>query len=429
MKIIFNLIFPMITLLTFSSIAENKIDGIAAVVGDEIILLSELNAYTTLRLNSLGLKPESIDSLKYKNEFLNEIIDGKILLVHGKKDTTISVSDEEVEQATNNHISMLLKQNNISLDSLEVELQKQQGISLVKFKSDARKIIREQLIKQKVQQTYLYSTKITRKDVESFYKEYKDSLPEIGESVLLSKLSLNVLPSEKEKQAAFDKIKFVKQQLQNGVDFESCAKKYSDGPEAQDGGNLGFITKGSLNEITFEEKAFNLPVGQISEPFETRLGFHILKVVERRDQKVHLKQIFIKVEPPQKEVDKIYQKIDSIRFSCKNKVAFSNAIQLFSQDPATKSNKGELGWIPTIELPPEIKGVIDSLTIDSISKPIKDNHIISIYRLDNKVSKRSLTLDNDYFILENKAKEILVQKKLIELVTNWRKTIFVDIRI
>lgn len=419
---------PLVTFLSMVS-AQEKIDGIVAVIGDEVILQSELNAYAMLRLNSLGISQDSIDMKKYKSNFLNELIDGKVLLAYGKKDSTISISNEEVEQATNNHITMLLRQNNLTLDSLEVELQRQQGISLVKFKADARKAIREQLLKQKVQQSYLYSGKITKKDVENFYKEYIDSLPKMGESVLLSKLSLNITPSEAIRQQAYDKIQSIKQRLDNGADFADLAKQFSQGPEAVEGGDLGFIAKGTLSELAFEEKAFSLSQGQTSDPFETRLGFHIINVIEKRDQKVHIRQIFIKVEPPQEEINLITAKLDSIRIHCKTEKDFIALVKKHSDDPVSKVNNGLMKWSSILELPADIRGAIDSLPIGSISKPVHTNQTVSIYRIEKRASERILTLKDDYAILEKKASDIYAQRKMIDLVSKWRKDIYIDIRL
>lgn len=416
------------SLMTFLY-AQEKIDGIVAVVGDEVILLSELNAYSILRINSLGLKKDSIDMKSYREQFLEELIDGKVLLAYGKKDSTISVTNEEVEQATNNHIAMLLHQNNLTMDSLEAELQRQQGISLVKFKADARKAIHEQLLKQKVQQMYLHSNKLSRKEVETFYKEYIDSLPRMGESVLLSKISMTITPSESIRQKAFEQIQSIKQHLDNGENFSELAKKFSQGPEAAEGGDLGFIAKGTLNELAFEEKAFSLSQGQTSAPFETRLGFHIINVIEKRDQKVHIRQIFIKVEPPKEEVVRINGILDSIRTACKSEKEFILFVKKYSDDPVSKTNNGRMKWSSILELPSAIRSAIDSLPEGAITSPVQTDKTISIYRIDKRASERTLTLEDDYLILEKKAMDIFSQKKMIALVSKWRNDIFIDKRI
>ncbi|MCX7726173.1 MAG: peptidylprolyl isomerase [Chitinispirillaceae bacterium] len=424
-----NIVFILLVLCLKYSIADERLDGIVAIVDNEIILLSELNAYTALRINSMGVSGESVDTAKLKKEFLNELIEGKVLIAYGKKDSMISVTEEEVEQAAANHINTIIKENHLTPDSLDAELRRQQGITLSKFKVEIKKAIKEQLYKQKLQQMYLSTVKLTKKEVAAFYEEYKDSLPKVGESILLSKLSLKISPSDVVRQKAFEKIKAIKTQLDNGADFVEMAKKYSESLEASNGGDLGFIEKGTLNELAFEEKAFSLPVGVISEPFETRLGFHIIKVLEKRDQKVHVCQIFTKVEPTPEELSRVKNKIDSIRTSCKTKEDFVNAVKKFSDDPSSKASNGIMPWYVILELPSEIRAAVDNLPIGAISEPVISDKFISIYRVEDRVKERQLTLENDYSIIEKKAMEIKAQKRLRELVAQWRNKIYIDIKL
>lgn len=427
MPIIFLSAF-MFVVLSVSAFAQDRLDGIVAIIGNEIILQSELDAYTLLRMEGMGIK-DPADAVKLKKNFLNELIDGKVLLAYAKKDTTINVTETEVEQTLNNHISMLLKQNNLSLDQLDSELQRQQGISLIKFKSEARKAIKEQLYKQKIQQSYLSSIKVNRKDVESFFNQYKDSLPKAGESVLLSKISMKVASSNSARQSAYDKIKTIKQKLDNGEDFGELAKKYSESPEATMGGDLGFIAKGTLNELSFEEKAFNLALGQISEPFESRLGFHIINVTDKRDQKVHIRQIFVKIAPDEQLLKHVNSTLDSLRTSCKSKEDFSRAVHKFSSDLESINRDGSIGWISLLELPAAVRIAVDTLSSGTITKSVKEDNVYSIYRIDDRVKQRSLNIENDYGILSEKARDIMAQKKLIDLVSQWKDRLLIDIRI
>ncbi|NLW30379.1 MAG: hypothetical protein GXY77_02860 [Fibrobacter sp.] len=420
--------FILLVFAFFIHAQDNRLDGIAAIIGDEIILKSELDAYTMLRLNDFNNK-DSLNLSDFRNRFLNELIDGKVLLVYAKNDSMISVKDQEVDKALENHINMLLQQNNLTLDSLESEIRRQQGISLTKFKTEARKAIREQLYKQKLHQSYLYDIKITRKDVENFFNEYKDSLPDVGESVSLSKLSLELKPTESILQDSYKKINSIKNKLDNGESFEELAKKYSEGPEASIGGDLGFIEKGSLNELTFEEKAFKLSPGKVSEPFRTRLGFHIIKVVEKTDQKVHIRQIFIEIKPSENEINAVYATLDSISSACKSKKDFENAVVKYCVDKSTKSKKEYLGWNILLSLSSQLRTSIEQLKPGEITKPIKENNIVSIYRINDRKDNRKLTLEDDYKILEEKTIDIMAQKKLRDLVEKWRKDIFIEIRI
>ncbi|MFW6244341.1 MAG: peptidylprolyl isomerase [Fibrobacterota bacterium] len=420
----------MVTALAAVSFAaQEKLDGIAAVVGDEIILQSELEAYTLMRMGEMGLKPDSVDMKEMNRSFLKELIDNKVLLVHAKEDSTISVTNEEVENALNNHIAMLLQQNNITLEQLDKELRTRQGKSLPQFKSEARKAIQEQLLKQKVQQSYFLSTRVSRRDVEQFYTEYKDSLPSVGESVNLSKLSFKLAPSASVKQAAFDKITSIKKKLDKGASFEKLAKKHSESPEGADGGDLGFLSRGSTSQPTLEERAFGLPVGKVSEPFETGLGYHIIEVLDKKENQVRLRQIFIGVKPGDEQLQKIMVRLDSLSKAIKDKKEFAKTAKSLSADEATRKRGGSMGWVSLLDLSSPVREAIRNLEEGQISKPIKENDMISVYRVNERTEDRKLSIENDYAIIAGKAKEILAQKKLIEAVAQWREEIFIDIRI
>jgi peptidyl-prolyl cis-trans isomerase SurA len=415
--------------LSSTAFTQERLDGVVAVVGNEIILQSELDAYSLLRMEGMGINKDSSDISQLRKSFLNELIDGKVLLAYAKKDSTIKVTEPEVDQMLNNHISMLLKQNHLTLEQLDAELQRQQGLTLSKFKSQARKAIKEQLYKQKIQQSYLSFIKVSRKDVESFYKQYIDSLPKAGESVLLSKISMKITPTNSKRQEAYDKIRTVKQLLDKGEDFAELAKKYSESPEAIQGGDLGFVAKGSLNELAFEEKAFNLTRGQISEPFETRLGFHIINVLDKQDQKVHIRQIFVKIEPDEQQIKHVNSTLDSLRINCKTKDDFSKAVHKFSADLESKNRDGSIGWFSLLELPAAVRIAVDTLASGSVTRIVNEENMYSIYRIDDRVKQRTLNLENDYGILSEKTRDIMAQKKLIDLVSQWKQELFIDIRL
>jgi peptidyl-prolyl cis-trans isomerase SurA len=421
------------TLVLFFSLtlisSPQKLDGVAAVIGDEFILQSEVDAYTALRLNALGLKPDADELAKYRKQYINELIDGKVLLAHAKNDTTVQVTSDEVDRALDGHIASILDQNHLTLDSLEILLQKEQGISLAKFKSEARSAIKEQLLKQKVQRQYLSSIKVSRRDVEDFYKTYKDSLPLAGESVLLSRLAIEITPPASVRQAAYEKILSVKQRLSAGADFAEMAKKYSESPEAESGGDLGFIEKGTLNLIAFEQKAFSLPVGQTSEPFETSLGFHIVNVLARENQKVHVRQIFVSVAASPEQISRTTAQLDSIRQHCSSREAFIAAVKKYSTDKLSKVRSGLLGWKSLLDVPGPVRAAIDSLPTGGVTAVISNDKELSIYRVEDRAQERRLTLEDDWQLLADKAKDIQAQTKLIELVNRWRKQVYISIRL
>ncbi|MDR3012579.1 MAG: peptidylprolyl isomerase [Chitinispirillales bacterium] len=408
---------------------EGRLDGIAAVVGSEIVLFSELEAYAYMRFSAMGLNPDQVDVREFLYESLEDLIDNKILVVRAMEDTTIHVRNSEIESMLNNHISAILRQNNITMQQFDELLRIQQGTTLTRFRTEARRAIREQLYRQKLQQNYYFSVRVNRRDVEQFFAQYADSLPSAGESFELLKLTLRLASTDSVRQAAFDKIHSIKHRLDAGESFEELARTYSEGPEAASGGDLGHLVKGSTTEIAFEERAFALPVGRISEPFETRLGFHIIVVEEKRDMRVRLRQILIRHMPTERQREEVIATLDSLRQSVGSREEFEAAARAMSVDPATRLRGGDMGWLTPAEMPPAMRNIVTHLESGRISTPVVEDNLFSIYMVNQRVDSRRLTLENDYTLIEAKARDITAQKLLIENVRRWRERIFIDVRI
>jgi peptidyl-prolyl cis-trans isomerase SurA len=406
-----------------------RLDGIAAVVGSEIILHSELEAYAYMRFAAMGGNPDNINTGELLRESLEELIDNKVLLVRAIEDSSIVVRNDEIESMLNNHINGIMRQNNLNTEQLDQVLRAQQGTTLARFKTEMRRAIREQLHRQKLQQRFYFSTNVNRRDVERFFAEYRDSLPELGESFELYKLSLKLASSDSVRQAAFDRIRSVKRQLDAGADFAELAMRYSESPEGPSGGDLGYLEKGSTSEIVFEERAFSLPVGRVSEPFETRLGFHILLVEEKRDRRVKLRQILVRHAPTEQQRAAVIAQLDSIRQSVKTKEEFEAAARAMSADNATKTRGGALGWTTLVEMQPAVRNAVMSLEAGQISGPVTEDNMLSVYMVADRVDSRRLTLENDYAVIAEKARDIAAQKQLMGSVRKWRERVFIDVRI
>lgn len=418
-----------IALCTLSLSAAERLDGIIAIVGDSVILSSELEAFTFLQINQLGLQPDSLEMNILRYKLLNELIEGKVLLVHAEKDTNITVSSDELEGELNDRIKMILNQNRITLQEFEKLLEEEQGVTLSKFKKEIRQQIRQELLKRKVQQFYIASETVSRSDIEKFYHDFKDTLPAYGESILLSKITISLTPSDEVRQKAYAKITSLKEKLDNGEDFAEVAKQHSEGPNASYGGDLGYISKGTLNELTFEEKIFSLKPGETSEPFETRLGFHIINVLDRKDQKVHVRQLFVNITPPEKEIQTIIALFDSIKAECRSKECFVAAVEKYSKDEASKARKGQLPWQALVELDTKIKESFDTLAAGTIGSSVRNENSISLYRIEEIKESRKLTLTEDWNKISQIAQQFYSQKRLIELVDRWQKELFIDIRL
>jgi peptidyl-prolyl cis-trans isomerase SurA len=406
-----------------------RIEGVAAVVGDSIILDSELRAYAFMKASQSGDTLTQEGFARQAPVLLDELIDGKVLLVHAERDTNITVSPREIDRAVDMRIAQMLQQYRLSEEQLAERLRQEQNMSMTKFRSQLRNQVRQEIIKQKVQQLYVSEERVGKSEVEAFYREYRDSLPAAGESVRLSMVRIGIKPSSSVRQDAFDRITSIKERLDNGEDFAELAKSFSEGPNAQAGGDIGFISKGSLGELAFEEKAFSLSPGEVSEPFETRLGFHIVKVVARKDHQIHVKQIFIRVAPSEEEVARVTALLDSVWTHAATREDFVDAVKKYSTDALSRSRDGRLKWQPVNALPSAIRRAIDTLEVGQITTPLREEDAVAIYRVDERVDNRRLTLEDDWNDIEAIARRIVAQQQLVDLVKKWREETFVDVRL
>jgi peptidyl-prolyl cis-trans isomerase SurA len=414
----------------FPVFSMQKIDGIAAYIGDSVILFSELDAYVLMKNG--GVFDTAADSLArnmVRNTALEELIDGKVLLVKAANDTNIIITEDEIDGELNSRIQMIMHQNNLSMAQLEEALKTQQGITVETFKTELRKQLRQELLKQKVQQQYVSSSGLSRGDVEQFFTQYKDSLPPAGKSVLLSLIKIQVSASDSIRQAAWNKIKAIKDRINNGEPFSDAAKLFSNGPDAAVGGDLGFISKGTLNELAFEEKAFSMKPGEISDIFETRLGFHIITVLAKKDNMVHVQQIFVPVVPPEAEISAARVLLDSIRTNCKTTADFSAAARVHSNDNLTKSRGGSLGWQEVSLLDMRTRQAVDTLSVQQVSPVITEDNTLYLYRVENRADSRPMSIEEDWAEISSIAQRVISQKKLFDLVRKWRQETYIDIRL
>jgi peptidyl-prolyl cis-trans isomerase SurA len=405
------------------------LDGVAAVIGDEPVLVSELEAYMLMRFNELKIRPDTADMATLRTQFLNEIVEGKVLVEHARKDSTIAVSAQEVEAALAEHVERLMKANNLDQQQLEAELARQ-GLTLAKFRTQLRGSMEDQLLRRNVHQRHMADITVTRRDVEAFYTQYRDSLPGLGESYRLLQLTMTVPVPDSVRERAYARIREVKTKLDNGEPFDELAKKYSDGPLASTGGDLGFVAKGTLSELAFEEAVFALDPGEVSDIVETRLGFHIIKAIARKDQKMHVQQIAIDVAAPEGVEQAVRARLDSIRTACAGNVtAFVDALKAHSTDARTRARDGNVGWIAGLNIPSAWRSAFDTLAVGAVSNPLASGNAIMVLCVAEHNADRRVTIEDDYDMLAEKAKDILAQKKLNELVQRWRRELFIDIRI
>ncbi len=421
------LLIVLLGILTFRINAQQIFDGIAAIVGDDVVLMSDINAlitqYAFRNRIDIARQPELYQRLG--EEFLQSLIDQKLLLIKADEDT-IEADDDRVEQTLNQQIDYMIKQA-----GSETKLEEYYSAPLYKIKNDMRKELSNQMRIGILREKKFAEVNVSRYEVEKFYQTYKDSLPGIKTSVDISHILMEVSPSETSIQQAFKKIKEIQTKLQNGENFTELAKLYSEDPgSAANGGELGFVSRGTLVK-EFEETAFALEEGEISEPVRTQFGFHIIQLIERQGERINARHILVQLQPTEEDEKLVIDKLKNIRQKILNKdSSFADMALKYSNDPNVEKDLGNLGVFEEGGFQiKEFETAISNLKEGEISEPFHTDFGYHIVKLNKRHQARNLVLENDWEQIEQWALQDKRERKFQVWLTELRQEIPIVVKV
>lgn len=407
------------------SYSQELLDGVLAIVGDEMILKSDVQNTAKYWAFQLGVDPltQEKEYNKITQEILQNLVNDKILLVKAKEDT-ITVDDQQVDDALEKRIQDLIRQ----LGSQE-KLEAQFGSPIKKIKRDNREEVRKMLILEKLQNKKFGGVQVSRNEVQQFFETIQDSLPEKKPTVKLRHILLQIKPGQASRNLALERIRTIQERLKSGEPFEELAVKYSqDAGTASRGGNLGFVERGTLFQ-SFEDAAFQLEPGQVSEPVETPIGLHLIKLEEKRGDKILLKHILIPMEKGSNDEEETVQKLITIRNRILAGENFSSLAREASEDSVSKPLGGDLGWLPLEDLQIQaFKSAVDTLKKGEMSMPFQTPFGYHLVMLEDEQSARKFTLDGDYEEFKNRAYQNKIQKLKEQWVRDLKKGIYIEIK-
>jgi len=423
-KIIF---FSLLLLLSNQLFAQQQvIDKIVAVVEDEIILQSELTQYALNIAFQFRIDPrrESERFEQLQRETLQNLINQKILLAKAEEDS-IEVEERQVESVLEEQVNRMIQQV-----GSEEKLEEQVGMSIKKLKRNFKDDVRKNLKVEKLQQTKFSQIKITRREVEEFYNTMKDSLPELKETVDISHVLLEVKPGEESEKSAKEKIETLLQRVKNGENFEDLCQQFSEDPgSASRGGEIGFMQRGDFVP-EFEEVAFLLEPGDISDVVKSRFGFHIIQCIERKGDKINVRHLLIRLEPTDVDEDDTEKKAKEIRALLDDpEKDFKTIAKQYSDDETTREQGGHLGLFETENLQEqEFRAVIDTIKPGEISQPFKTKFGWHILKLNSKQEPRPISLEKDWERIEAFALNMKRQKEFQKWLEEIKKNVYVEIK-
>lgn len=396
-----------------------KVDEIVAVVGDQIILSSDIE-----RMSMEYKFPDSLSKMTGKCELFKSVLYQKLLVNQALLDS-VNVSDDEVMGEIDRRMNYFISQFG-SKERMEQYYDK----TILEIKEEMKDAVKEMLLAQRMRSKIVGTYNISPSEVKKFYKDIpKDSLPYYNTEVEVSQIVKNPVPTDDEKKRAKQQLQKIRKQIINGSSFETMAILYSDDPgSSTKGGDLGMQPK-SAYVSEFAAAAMKLKKDSISGIVETKFGYHILMLVDRKGERVHVKHILIRPEINSKAIENAKVELLDIKDRIlHDTLTFEQAAHLYSDDEATKNSGGAIADPETAtaklsvddfgDIDPTLVFVVDTMTVGSVSDPISliNYDGSTSYRLVKLVSKTPphiANLKDDYPKIKDMA-EIYYQTDVLE---------------
>jgi len=409
-------IILLILILSFFGNAQS-IDKVEAVIGNEIVLTSEIESQYLQYLSQAGLESPAI-----RCEVIEDLMFQKLLINQAKLDS-IEVSNDEVDQEVIKRISYFERELG-SISKVEEYFNKTRfGIEM-----ELKKVIVDQFQAQRMQSKITSNIKVTPAEVKNLFSSLNENdIPLIPTQVEIFQIVVRPEISQDQKNKIRDRLNNFRERVYKGEDFKVLATLYSDDPgSATRGGELGFVNRGDLVP-EFERAAFRLKEGEISEVIESKYGFHIVQLIERRGEQINVRHILIKakanatsVRNSQLRADTIFQEINS------GLISFADAVIKYSDDDS-KNNGGLLLNPSTMstmhslnDISPNLKINIKDLKVGDISSPViiqmsDESKAYRILKLNKRVEEHKANLIDDFTII----KDFCLNQRKQEVLLKW----------
>ncbi|MBN1541443.1 peptidylprolyl isomerase [candidate division KSB1 bacterium] len=429
---LFQKLVVIAALLTVSAaFSQQVLDRVVAIVDDDIILESQVVQSAYLMALQSGFDPTTnpvrfeAEFGRYKAATLENLINKKVFLIQAEKDTILAD-----ERQIDFHLQQQM-QSIIQRLGGEEKVQEYFGMSMPKIRKNYREQIEEELRVAAVRDRKMADIKVSRREVEEYYRAFGDSLASIRETVDISHLLLTPEPGDDAVRDAKEKITKIKNQIEAGAEFAQMARENSEDPgSAERGGEIGFMSRGDFVR-EFEEAAFALQPNELSDIVRTQFGFHLIQMIERRGEKINVRHILIAPKPSQKDELEAVEKIRSIHQELLDGADFEEMVKIHSADESTRDRGGKLGVFEIDQLretAKEFTYVLNGVEPGQVTEPVKTAFGYHILRLNSREEPRHLELEKDWERIETLALEKKIQNEFNKWLNEIKKTVYIEIK-
>ena len=414
------------------------VDQIVAIVGDNIVLKSEVDQMVRRMMQQNRNASYSKDMWM---QALDQLVNEQVLAEAARRDTNIVVTDEQVSQRLDMQIEQLKQRA-----GGEEQLESYYGKSIIEIKEDFRSTFRDQLLASQIRSQKLQDIDVTPSEVRQWFERIpQDSLPRLPETVRLAHIVRYPTIDPDAKQEAREIITTIRDSIVNkGASFEEMARQFSDDPgSAEQGGQIADL---ELNAFVpeFAAVASQTPIGEVSQIFynSTHKGYHILRVNKREAGTVNLNHILIRVDQSRSDGTEALDYLSAVRDTLQNQdVPFELMARRHSEEERSAKNGGRVldpqsGVRDLVlqRLGPSWRRTVNSIEEGDVSQPtevqlLDGENAFHIVLLQRRLPAHRVNLDQDYERIRQLALQDKRQRIFQEWITDLREDVYVDVRI
>lgn len=425
-----SLLALLTVLVTVPAAAQGKrLDGVAAVVNDDVVLESDIEEQLYLLLMRASQRPDSATVDTLRRQILQQLIEEKLIVGEAKRQG-MSVTENEIRREVDRAV-------NEAKERLggEEEYRRQlarENTTEEKLRNKYRDDVERQLLARKLIAKQLPQKPVTPSEAEAYFKQNHSKFPKMPAELKLSVIQIPATADSGLEKRGRDRAVEARRRIQGGEKFAKVAAEVSeDENTARSGGDLGFVGRGVLDD-SLEATVFRLPVGQVSQPVRSPVGWHIVEVLERDTLKTragkdsldrrgrpaieaHARHVMIEVPLTEADADRAERLALKVREQGVQGTDFGVLVKQYSRYRGKQSEDGDIGYISVATLQPHIRAGLDTVAVGRISEVLVNQAGFNIFKVTDRKPEREYALED----IRDELPEIVAQLKQRERYDAW----------
>jgi len=436
-------VFALFTAPFAAAQEGQRLDGIAAVVNDDIVLESDVEEQLYLFIMNAQIRPDSAEVDTLRRQVLDQLIEERLIVAEAKRQG-LQVSDNEIEAEVGRAIEDAKKR--LGGEAAFQEQLTRENTTEARLREKYRTDLTRQMLAQRLVQKTIPSRQVTQAEAEAYFKEHRAEFPRAPVELTLQVVQIPATPESSAVAAGRKKIEAIRKRITGGEKFAKVAAETSEDPgSARAGGDLGFFGKGVMDE-TIEAEAFSLPLNRLSDPIRSPFGWHLLEVLDKdtlktiagRDSfdtlgnlavEVHARHILVRVPVSEADAERARVLAEKVRKEALAGADFAALAKRYSHYEGPQNAKGEIGPVSVGALQPHIRAGLESLPVGAISEVLLNQVGYNVFRIVDRTPEREYAIEEIREELPAAVSQMKFRERYQEWVEGLRKKAHIEIRV